>query len=603
MKTMKKVLSMLMSVIMIFSSVPTGALAASAAAPAALTVIQEEAFAGMSQLSGLLALPENVSAIGRNAFSGSGIYALDLPSGMQSVADQGETDMAYVYVRGSQTVLEGSGWVKYVFANEGSAAQQWAQSQNIPFASTASLAVHEGFYYQLGQDGTAALLCAADENAVPARVVIPDAVNEHNVTAIGPDAFMGCGQVETIVVPAAAAAAEDAYAGAPNAAVYVKGEAAKLRIEAVDSVWPWAGKGKVRIAADRPAHVLNQQNATVELRVHVGNEHGNLGKSQIMPIVLDDNGEAIVEIAAESYMMVEAIANGYTYAAIELAYVEEASAFTVDPEAAMITLPLADLAQETDPIFSVESAEDNQTILELVAGKKHKQKIVANNPYVTEGIYVITAYSALDGSVVGMTEMVLERSRESVINIQIPADFAAEEAELAYCYRAIDAEEEVCFANDARTVVSEPKTVIVTNPLAFESNHGQSGLINTMWKYAVDGAETLSVTFDMAMPRSAYLRVGSQREMDLDTARFFIGRTANDQTVTFSGSEVVFWLRATPESAETWGFKVKGIVATMADGSQVAVLDPNAAVPPDVEQRAKELIEKHFFDDPGQKST
>ena len=31
--------------------------------------------------------------------------------------------------------------------------------------------------------------------------------------------------------------------------------------------------------------------------------------------------------------------------------------------------------------------------------------------------------------------------------------------------------------------------------------------------------------------------------------------------------------------------------------------DPNAAVPPDVEQRAKELFEKHFFDDPGQKSS
>lgn len=578
MKTMKKMISLLMSVIMIFSSVPVGALATTVAAPAALTVIQEEAFAGMSQLSGLLTLPENVTAIGRNAFDGTGLYALELPSGMQTVADQGDTSLAYVYVHGSQTELEGSGWTKYVFADEGSAAQTWAAEEGVSFVDAASLAAHEGFYYQLEQDGTAALLCAADEKTVPAKVVIPDAVNEHTVTVIGSDAFMGCEQIETIIVPADAVVAENAYAGAPEAAVFVKGEAAKLRIEAVDSVWPWSGKGKVRIAADRPAELLSQRSANVEMRVHVGKEYDMLGKSQIIPIVLDDNGEAIVEIAADSYMMVEAIVNGYTHAAVELVSVEETSAFTISADSAMIMLPLADLAQETDPIFSAESADDSQTILEFVAGKEHKQKIVANNPYVTEGVYTIQVCTA-DGAVVGTTEINLAETREAVISFRIPESLINQEAEIAYYYQAAEAAELFCFATDARSVVSEPETVIVTNPLALESEHDQSGLINTMWKYAVDGAVALNVTFDMALSKNAYLRVGSQREMDLDTARFFIGRTANDQTVTFTGSEVVFWLRATPESAENWGFKVKGIVANMADGSQIRILDPDAAVP------------------------
>jgi len=236
---MRRYLALMLAIVMVLGSACSSAAAASVKLPSALKIIQEEAFWGNSQMTGLVTLPDGVTTVGKNAFSDSGIYALELPSGVQSVDDQGTAELAYVYVHGAQTTLQGSPFSHYVFGSEGSTAQSWAALMNIPFVNSSSLREVNGFYYQLDHTGGATLLCAVDADAVEANVVIPDMIGESTVTAIGPDAFFGCAQVESIIVPQSAAAAEDAYAGCPNADVFVRGEAAKLSLEAVDTVWQW----------------------------------------------------------------------------------------------------------------------------------------------------------------------------------------------------------------------------------------------------------------------------------------------------------------------------------------------------------------------------
>lgn len=582
MKNIRRYLALMLAVVMALGSVCSSAAAASMRLPSALKSIQEEAFLGNSRMTGLVTLPDGVTTVGKNAFSASGIYALELPSGVQSVDDQGSAELAYVYVHGDQTTLQGSPFSHYVFGSEGSAAQSWASLVNVPFVNTSALAEVNGFYYQLDHTGNATLLCAVDADAVEANVVIPDMVGESTVTAIGPEAFFGCAQVESIVVPQSAAAAEDAYASCPNADVFVKGETAKLSLEAVDNVWPWYGKGRVRIAADRPAAAMAERTIRLLLDLSIGNDSGSIGTTVMRSFAFDENGEAVLELSLPNDMMAEAAAMGYTQAEIRLDQVLQSSAFIVDPEAEPITVPMANLAGETNPMFTVSNAMEDQLIVELVAGRTYTQRITAGNPYAT-GKYTIDvccdAEGSGEGSLLSSVELDLSQTREADITFQLDESFIGESRILDFSCCAEGTDEIVTFDTGYYDVIAAPDVIAASVPSALSSDHDQTGPINTLWTFAVEDATKLQVTLDMQMSSDAYLRIGTQAEVENDTAALYRGETLADETITINGGNLAIWLRALPTADVTWGFCVTSIVATMTDGSEVTVTDPQREAP------------------------
>ena len=97
----KRITAMLLCVLMLCS---TSAQAATVL-PAGVTVIEEEAFLNDQQLTGLLVLPEGTQQVSADAFTGSGLYALEVPADTVSVAAQ-TLDCAYAYVHGSATQLD-----------------------------------------------------------------------------------------------------------------------------------------------------------------------------------------------------------------------------------------------------------------------------------------------------------------------------------------------------------------------------------------------------------------------------------------------------------------------------------------------------------------
>jgi len=224
----KRITAMLLCVLMLCS---TSAQAATVL-PAGVTVIEEEAFLNDQQLTGLLVLPEGTQQVSADAFTGSGLYALEVPADTVSVSAQ-TLDCAYAYVHGSATQLDAAliASCRYVFAPAGSAAYVAAGDKAVALEQ---LVLHEGFYYVV-RAGRAALLCARDATAVSGEVTIPEAVDGVYPEEICTDAFFGCGAVTKLNLPRYAAVAEGALANCPDAEVCYYGDE---RIFMITSIVP-----------------------------------------------------------------------------------------------------------------------------------------------------------------------------------------------------------------------------------------------------------------------------------------------------------------------------------------------------------------------------
>lgn len=95
--------------------------------PNGLTSIESEAFMNDSSLNGLLTIPDQVEQIGDDAFSQTGLFAVEIPSGMIRMGSQILNSAAYVRLHGGNTALTGLHGVKYLIAPENSLARTYAE--------------------------------------------------------------------------------------------------------------------------------------------------------------------------------------------------------------------------------------------------------------------------------------------------------------------------------------------------------------------------------------------------------------------------------------------------------------------------------------------
>ncbi|MBQ6527358.1 MAG: leucine-rich repeat protein, partial [Clostridia bacterium] len=184
--------------------------------PAALEQIEEEAFDGDLSLKGLVMLPEKLNTIGNHAFRGSNLFALRVPASVRTfngLGLAGSQKIAYVYLEGASSQITSTQGAHYIFGPSNS-----VMKSNPAFVSFDSLIESNGFYYT-NTNGAATLLCAVNDTAVPASVVIPSKVDGIPVTAVGPDAFWQLEQVTSITLDESVSTDATSFSGAPNAVI------------------------------------------------------------------------------------------------------------------------------------------------------------------------------------------------------------------------------------------------------------------------------------------------------------------------------------------------------------------------------------------------
>lgn len=196
-KTMKKVLACLVVCLLLLIG---GSALADLTLPENLSAIDAEAFMNDASVTGVQTVPAGVTAIGKDAFSGTGLYALIIEGEGVSVGAQKLNDAAYVQVRGSKTMLSGLTGVRCVIAPAGSLAAACAQEMGIDLITADKLVTAGGFIYRKEGEGLR-LMFAQDAGKVGASVTIPTQVNGVPVTAVAATAFMRCTSLKEISLP------------------------------------------------------------------------------------------------------------------------------------------------------------------------------------------------------------------------------------------------------------------------------------------------------------------------------------------------------------------------------------------------------------------
>lgn len=129
----------------------------------------------------VITVPDGVTEIGAEAFSGTAADALIVPSSVQTVGADvlANCDASYIYLKGASTALESgaNNGVPFVFGPSGSPAASLSG-----FYPLENLSAVDGLYYAV--DETALPLCAKSPRATAGTVTIPKYVNGKPVTSL-----------------------------------------------------------------------------------------------------------------------------------------------------------------------------------------------------------------------------------------------------------------------------------------------------------------------------------------------------------------------------------------------------------------------------------
>ena len=172
---MKHIMHTILAALLLFILLGSTARAAEWSMPEALTVIEEEAFAGIPDM-GMVFLPDSVREIGPRVFAGSTLSLLEFPEGITRIDEDALRDAA----------------IMQVTAPAGSYAWNWAAEHGWYIASPVS-----DFEWSVADEHV-----RIDKYIGSAEdVVVPAAINGLPVTQIGSSAFQRCGSVVTVVLP------------------------------------------------------------------------------------------------------------------------------------------------------------------------------------------------------------------------------------------------------------------------------------------------------------------------------------------------------------------------------------------------------------------
>lgn len=143
-----------------------------------VTGIGDSVFSWWSDLTSVT-IPDSVTSIGKDAFSGCYGLTVTIPASVTSIA---------------KNAFSGEGYTLIV--EEGSYAEQYIQENNISCLHTDASGLWK---YVLERDG--AKIMKYGKNAPVGDKVIPDELDGHAVTGIGDYAFYGCNRLTSVTMP------------------------------------------------------------------------------------------------------------------------------------------------------------------------------------------------------------------------------------------------------------------------------------------------------------------------------------------------------------------------------------------------------------------
>ena len=177
---------------------------ASVTLPGGLTAIETEAFMGDRAMTGLVRIPAGVNTVREDAFTDTGVFAMELPATVRTVEAQRLSGLTYMRIESrSADLVSLPDTLKYIASPKGGLVQYYANFHHVDFYPIDTLIADGGLYYVPNDTGLT-LLSAVDNSAVPASVTIPENVDGQWVNAVSAYAFAGCPQVTGIALPVAA---------------------------------------------------------------------------------------------------------------------------------------------------------------------------------------------------------------------------------------------------------------------------------------------------------------------------------------------------------------------------------------------------------------
>ena len=168
--------------------------------PSALTVIEEETFMGDTSITGVMTIPSNIRQIKGNAFSGTNLFGLEIPADVQSIGSQSFNNAAYIWLHGNSTEIGSISGIQYLIGPVEGSPKTWAEKNGMEFVPMSALVEYNGFYYRNDPDGLT-LMSAVNAEQLGSSVYISQNINGNIITGISPFAFVGCDNVQRIVLP------------------------------------------------------------------------------------------------------------------------------------------------------------------------------------------------------------------------------------------------------------------------------------------------------------------------------------------------------------------------------------------------------------------
>lgn len=238
-------------------------------------------------------------------------------------------------------------------------------------------------------------------------------------------------------------------------------------------------------------------------------------------------------------------------------------------EARTVSLPMQSLADYNDPILTADGlSSSNWNNID-----QYTVNITAHN---TEYVKPVSVYAytnvGADKVVLGTLEFTpSEDGAAAEMIVGVPAGVSLSASTMYVMYVDENGEEMLL----ASYSISVRMVNLVTKLADLQSEHNYQNSMDATWIYTVEGATSLSVTFDSrSQTETSWDKVyyGDRSCFENSSYPSYLTGSIGAAIIEVEGDTLAIYMHS-DSSVNGWGFAIAQIVATMADGSTVTITE------------------------------